>query len=104
MSKNYTHVARYIDSKGFNVIEPIEEGSLEMFEILDNAVLETLTFEKIDYEVVINEFFAWFNSMTIAIWEVEEITEKDIMNWCRYQDIDFWKVNIVKQFIEDCKK
>ena len=100
--KMNTHVAHYTDENGFNMTVPFDEKSLDILQILDDAKLETLTFEKIDVDAVIDEFFSWMNKTTSCIWSVEDMDEKDADNWLRYQDIDYWKYVIVRDFIHDC--
>lgn len=97
-----THVAHYVNEHGFNMTVPFDEKSLDIIEILDDAKLETLTFEKIDIDAVIEEFFTWMNKTTSIIWSVDDMDEKDADNWMRYQNVDYWKYVIVRDFIHDC--
>ena len=96
-----THVAHYVDNHGFSMTVPFDEKTLDIIQILDDAQLETLTFEKIDVDEVLNEFFAWMNKTTSCIWSIEDMEEKDADNWLRYQDVDYWKYVIVRDFIHD---
>lgn len=97
----YTHVAHYVDNHGASMTVPFDEKTLDIIQILDDAKLETLSFEKLDGVEIFEKFLNWMNSATSEPWSIMDMDAKDVNNWMRYQDVAYYERNIVLEMLKD---
>ena len=99
----YNFVITTINKDGFSLTIPCKTLDDVKEQLAEELTYDgqKATIEVIDYNEVWSEFTAWLTKASDGLWIPDMADNKDVNNWIRYQDIPYWKRDIVLKMVHD---